>query len=815
MTERWFPAVWLGTRFNTGEHIVSRLDGGAVVRCRSIQELGREITFEEVEAIRGRPWMPTGTVPLTAKTADVARAEPVSPSGPPPMGFQPRSVYITRDILERVGYTKGCVKNRAVARGEARGGGHSRECRMEVEKKLESDVELKRKLDDAEERKTRFLAEEVERSEKLARQEVLAPEQPTLKRKAEDQLDASRAEAEEFDVPVATHENLNGQGGDSSSASAASAPMATDLAPDCGAKRGLVEMGSEDEPPTTKTRLSLGLMAVHDVNVEGESDNATDMDWGTPIDFNPVYDDWIPGRHEPGGEGFDPRLVEAAQREELARFQRMGVFRHVTDAEVDATPESTIVGTRWVITDKGSDGKPVMKARLVAQEFATKEGRGELFAGTPGLRTIKQVLSNLATDNQAGRRIAMVLDVKTAFLYAEVKRKVFIRLPPEACLGEMTHGVLKRAMYGTRDAPLLWQQHLTDTLTRMKFQESPTNAGYYFNKERNVEIVAHVDDLLITGAKADLDWTYAQLTREYELKRNFLGPGYEDQVSYLGRTLKWTPQGLTWIHNAKHVKNLLNMYGMVECKGMSTPMVHEEFARDMRQDESELLGSADARRYRAGAATVNYLSQDRPDLAVASCALARSMAAPRAGDVPRLKRVIRYLQQHPVGEHHFVWQEASQALTLWTDSDWASCRATRRSCSGGVLFRGAHMIGHWCRLQNQVSLSSGEAELYAGNRGLCEMAGALVLYREVHGEAWGLLTHCLDSNASRTFLLRKGTGSMKHIETKAMWGQQFVRAKGVKVLKVPREANCADALASPCSAADLEKHLGAMGFWTP
>ena len=125
------------------------------------------------------------------------------------------------------------------------------------------------------------------------------------------------------------------------------------------------------------------------------------------------------------------------------------------------------------------------------------------------------------------------------------------------------------------------------------------------------------------------------------------------------------------------------------------------------------------------------------------------------------------------------------------------------------------MIGHWCRLQNQVSLSSGEAELYAGNRGLCEMAGALVLYREVHGEAWGLLTHCLDSNASRTFLLRKGTGSMKHIETKAMWGQQFVRAKGVKVLKVPREANCADALASPCSAADLEKHLGAMGFWTP
>ena len=125
------------------------------------------------------------------------------------------------------------------------------------------------------------------------------------------------------------------------------------------------------------------------------------------------------------------------------------------------------------------------------------------------------------------------------------------------------------------------------------------------------------------------------------------------------------------------------------------------------------------------------------------------------------------------------------------------------------------MISHWCRLQNEVSLSSGEAELYAGNRGLCELAGALVFYREVHGETWGSSTHCLDSSASRSFLLRKGTGSMKHIETKAMWGQQFIRDKAVKVMKVPREANCADILASPCSAADLEKRLHAMGFRAP
>ena len=237
------------------------------------------------------------------------------------------------------------------------------------------------------------------------------------------------------------------------------------------------------------------------------------------------------------------------------------------------------------------------------------------------------------------------------------------------------------------------------------------------------------------------------------------------------------------------MRNLLNFYGMSDCKPTPTPITSEEFGRDCGTDESPELGPGDARRYRAAAATINYLSQDRPDLAVASCALARSMSQPREADVIRVKRAIRYLRGVDRGEIVFRWQDASTDLTVWTDSDWASCRASRRSCSGGALFRGSHLLHHWCRLQAQVALSSGEAELHAGNRGLIELAGAAIAFEERLGEGVMKQAHCLDSSAAKGFFNRRGSGAMKHLETKWMWGQNYIHRHRVCVQKVSREIN--------------------------
>ena len=65
------------------------------------------------------------------------------------------------------------------------------------------------------------------------------------------------------------------------------------------------------------------------------------------------------------------------------------------------------------MTNKGTREEPIIKARLVAQEFATKPSL-EFFSGTPGLTAVKLILSVIATDPT--NRALLIMDVTGAVL---------------------------------------------------------------------------------------------------------------------------------------------------------------------------------------------------------------------------------------------------------------------------------------------------------------------------------------------------------------------------------------------------------------
>ena len=52
-------------------------------------------------------------------------------------------------------------------------------------------------------------------------------------------------------------------------------------------------------------------------------------------------------------------------------------------------------------------------------------------------------------------------------------------------------------------------------------------------------------------------------------------------------------------------------------------------------------------------------------------------------------------------------------MTTYTDSDWAGCKATAKSTSGGIVTLGNHVLKTYSKQQKIVALSSAEAELYA------------------------------------------------------------------------------------------------------
>ena len=166
------------------------------------------------------------------------------------------------------------------------------------------------------------------------------------------------------------------------------------------------------------------------------------------------------------------------------------------------------------VTIKGTE-HPIAKARLAARDFNTGDKRGEMFAETPELVAMRRVISRAMTRCENGAiRSIMLADVKTAFLHGD-SRRLYVELPPEDPLAASGRydGKLERAMYGTRDSPMICQDHLRKTLLDMKFKESVTHPGVFQHETRDMFLCVHVDDLLCTGLREDLAWLKKQLLK--------------------------------------------------------------------------------------------------------------------------------------------------------------------------------------------------------------------------------------------------------------------------------------------------------------
>lgn len=92
-----------------------------------------------------------------------------------------------------------------------------------------------------------------------------------------------------------------------------------------------------------------------------------------------------------------------------------------------------------------------------------------------------------------------------------------------------------------------------------------------------------------------------------------------------------------------------------------------------------------ATNFRAVAARGNYLAMDRPDLQFTIKEICREMSRPTTGSLRRLMRFGKYLKSRP----RLVWdcnmQDHTDEVHIFTDSDWAGCRRSRKSTSGGSI----------------------------------------------------------------------------------------------------------------------------------
>jgi hypothetical protein len=184
--------------------------------------------------------------------------------------------------------------------------------------------------------------------------------------------------------------------------------------------------------------------------------------------------------------------------------------------------------------------------------------------------------------------------------------------------------------------------------------------------------------------------------------------------------------------------------------------------------------------------------------------ICRHMANPTVGAMKKIKRLGRYLKGRPRLVTKYEWQRRMDVIDGYCDSDWAGCRVTGKSTSGGLIMVGSHFIKGWSRTQGSITLSSAEAELVAMCKLSAELIGVMTMMKE-----WG---HCYegyvyaDSSAALAIAKRKGSGKLRHIHIGLLWIQEKRERNELIFEKIKGEKNPADLLTKHVNSSKVEEH---------
>jgi hypothetical protein len=119
--------------------------------------------------------------------------------------------------------------------------------------------------------------------------------------------------------------------------------------------------------------------------------------------------------------------------------------------------------------------------------------------------------------------------------------------------------------------------------------------------------------------------------------------------------------------------------------------------------------------YRTGTGMLLYcIKHSRPDIANAVRELSKCLSRPNEAAYKEMLRVIKYVHDTPdLGLRMEPTVKDEWEVKVYSDSDWAGDKDSRKSVSGYILFLCNVPVCWRSKSQAAISLSSSEAEMYA------------------------------------------------------------------------------------------------------
>ena len=115
-------------------------------------------------------------------------------------------------------------------------------------------------------------------------------------------------------------------------------------------------------------------------------------------------------------------------------------------------------------------------------------------------------------------------------------------------------------------------------------------------------------------------------------------------------------------------------------------------------------------------------------------------------------------------------------MEVYSDSDWAKHRSTRKSVSSGHICLFGNLLYSSWRTQKTIALSSAEAEIYAGVSASCDgkLMQACIQFLMDDGIKVEFTLN-LDNSSAKAFFFRPGVGRIRHISVRILWLQREVK----------------------------------------
>nr|GEV09970.1 hypothetical protein [Tanacetum cinerariifolium] len=287
-------------------------------------------------------------------------------------------------------------------------------------------------------------------------------------------------------------------------------------------------------------------------------------------------------------------------------------------------------------------------------------------------------------------------DVNTAFLHGTLKEVVYV-CQPEGFIDDDHPGhvyKLKNALYGLKQAPRVWYDELSLFLLHNHFFKGTIDPTLFIRCFDNDILVVHVyvDDIIFGSTHPRYTHLFSDLMKS-RFKMSMMG----EMMFFLGLQFNQSPYGI-FKNKSIYVLEILKKYGMESCDPAGTPM-ENRYKLDLDQNRTLV----NATKYHSMIGALMYLTSSRPDIVHATCLCARYQAKPTKKHLKEVKKIFHYLRG-TINTGLWYTKDSGFELTGFSNDDYAGCKDTFKSTSGGAQFLGEKLLTDYGFHYNKIPI---------------------------------------------------------------------------------------------------------------